>query len=82
MAGKFFSIEVFDDNRREYGGGLHKFEPNDLNRAGVIDLEAVDSSTERLILRAYGDYRESVLRSEPDARALKTMNDIFSSILT
>lgn len=75
------SKEVLNDNRREYGGGLHKFEPNDLNRAKVLDLEAVEAQTERRILSAYRSYRESVLRSEANACALKTLNDIFSSIL-
>lgn len=76
------SKEVLNDNRREYGGGLHKFEPNDLNSAKVIDLEAVDSETEHLILKSYRSYRESSLRSEPEACQLETLNDIFSSILT
>jgi adenine-specific DNA-methyltransferase len=73
--------EIFDDNRREYGGGLNKFEPNDLNDARVVDLDAVDGVTESAIGEAYKIYRGSVLRSEPDARALKRLNDLFSEIL-
>ena len=27
------SKDIFNDNRREYGNGLHKFEPNDINKS-------------------------------------------------
>ena len=75
------SKEIFNDNRREYGGGLNKFEPNDLNKAKVVDLEVIDSKTESLIRVAYESYRESVLFSEPNVGALNVLNDTFSSIL-
>lgn len=75
------SKEILNDNRREYGGGLNKFEPNDLNKAKVVDLDVIDSKTEYLIQKAYESYRESVLCSEPNVNALKVLNDTFSSIL-
>jgi len=75
------SKEILNDNRREYGGGLNKFEPNDLNKAKVVDLEVIDSKTERLIRDAYESYRESVLCSQPNVDALMVLNDAFSSIL-
>ena len=75
------SKEILNDNRREYGGGLNKFEPNDLNKARVIDLDVIDIQTEQLIQNAYEDYRESILSSQSNIGALKTLNDIFSSIL-
>jgi adenine-specific DNA-methyltransferase len=30
--------QIFDDNSREYGNGLQKFEPNDLNKGKMLDL--------------------------------------------
>ena len=75
------SKEILNDERREYGGGLNKFEPNDLNKAKVIDLEVIDPGTGQHIEKVYKRYRESILRSQPDIEALKTLNDIFSSIL-
>ena len=75
------SKEILNDDRREYGGGLNKFEPNDLNKAKVIDLEVIDPEAGQLIKKVYKRYRESTLRSQPDIEALKTLNDIFSSIL-
>jgi adenine-specific DNA-methyltransferase len=74
--------EIFDDNRREYGGGLNKFEPNDLNGARVVDLDAIDGTTESAIREVYEIYRRSVLRSEPDAKALERLNALFSELLT
>lgn len=73
--------EIFKDSCREYGGGLNKFEPNDLNGASVVNLDAVDSGTARLVRRIYRDYRESVTGSRPDATALAKLDDIFLNIL-
>jgi adenine-specific DNA-methyltransferase len=75
------SREILNDNRREYGGGLNKFEPNDLNKARVINLEVINPNADRLIQEAYESYRTSVLRSQPDADALEKLNSIFSAIV-
>lgn len=74
--------EILNDNRREYGGGLNKFEPNDLNDARVVDLDAIDPAAESSIREVYEIYRRSVLRAEPDAEALKRLNALFSEIVT
>jgi adenine-specific DNA-methyltransferase len=37
--------EIFSDNRREYGNGLQKFEPNDLNKAMMLDLTRLRAET-------------------------------------
>ena len=75
------SKEILNNNKREYGGGLNKFEPNDLNKAKVVDLDVIDPKTECLIQNAYESYRDSVLYSKPNISILKTLNDTFSSIL-
>lgn len=70
------SKKVIDDNRREYGNGLNKFEPNDLNKAKVINLEVIDSKSEQQISELYQNYRVSespALKSE----ILKNLEDIF-----
>ena len=73
--------KIFKDSCREYGGGLNKFEPNDLNGASVVNLDAVDSATGRLVRQIYRDYRASVTGSRPDAGALAKLDDIFLNIL-
>jgi adenine-specific DNA-methyltransferase len=75
------SKEIINDNRREYGGGLNKFEPNDLNKSSVINLEVIDSKTEGLIREAYESYRASVLSLQPDVKALGKLNSLFLAVL-
>jgi adenine-specific DNA-methyltransferase len=33
--------QIFEDNCREYGNGLQKFEPNDINKGKMLDLEII-----------------------------------------
>jgi adenine-specific DNA-methyltransferase len=70
---------IFEDNRREYGNGLQKFEPNDLNNAMMLDLSLIDCDTENKIVEIYRKYRETILNSAPDETLLENINDIFRS---
>lgn len=70
---------IFEDNRREYGNGLQKFEPNDINKSMILDLSLLDKVTENKILKLYYQYRESVLNSTPDVTYLNLINEIFKS---
>ena len=45
--------EIFLDNSRQYGNGLIKFEPNDLNRGKVVDFRLLSNEEKRFILEAY-----------------------------
>ncbi len=45
--------EIFNDNRREYGDGLKKFEPNDLNKAKMVNLSLLTESENDEILKLY-----------------------------
>lgn len=42
--------EIFLDNCRQYGNGLIKFEPNDLNRGYVADLRLLSEKEKEIIL--------------------------------
>lgn len=75
------SKEIFSDNRREYGGGLEKFEPNDLNNSMVIDLNKINQYTQKEILSIYHDYRNSVLLNKPDISLLYKLNKIFKDFM-
>ncbi|HEX6290190.1 MAG TPA: hypothetical protein VFZ66_13435, partial [Herpetosiphonaceae bacterium] len=75
------SREICNDDRREYGGGLKKFEPNDLNQAKALDLEIIDPHTENMIVHVYNEYRASVLRHRPDRRLHEKLNDLFFRLL-
>ncbi|MCX8055761.1 MAG: N-6 DNA methylase [Ignavibacteria bacterium] len=71
--------EMFEDNRREYGDGLQKFEPNDLNKAMMLDLTLLDKKTENKIIELYKKYRETAINKSPDKSLLVEINDIFKN---
>lgn len=56
--------EIFNDNRREYGNGLKKFEPNDLNKSKILDLSVLSEMKVYEILKLYSKFKQ-------------TYNDIF-----
>lgn len=45
--------DIFGDNSRQYGNGLVKFEPNDLNKGNVVDLRLLTTEEKVFVLRAY-----------------------------
>lgn len=51
--------DIFNDNRREYGNGLKKFEPNDLNHSKMLDLSILSQSKVENILDLYSKYRQT-----------------------
>ncbi len=73
--------EIFNDNRREYGDGLEKFEPNDLNSAKMIDLRAIPQDTSQEILAIYNLYRMGVIKNRPDVTLLESLNRLFYKLL-
>ena len=44
--------EIFLDNSRQYGNGLVKFEPNDLNKGNVVDLRILTEEEKVFVLQA------------------------------
>ncbi len=69
--------EIFEDNRREYGNGLQKFEPNDINKALMPDLSLLEKDIEYQILDLYEKYKKSVLEGLPDETLTELINGIF-----
>lgn len=51
--------EIFSDNRREYGNGLKKFEPNDLNKSKMLDLSKLSQKQIELILNLYSNFKNT-----------------------
>jgi len=47
---------IFEMNAREYGNGLSKFEPNDLNKAMMLDINALPENDKKEMLRLYDCY--------------------------
>lgn len=73
--------EIFEDSRREYGGGLRKFEPNDLNNAFVVDLEIIDKDKKENILHLFSKFRENEISGKGAAEVKNDLNEIFLDIL-
>ena len=71
------SISIFNDNRREYGNGLQKFEPNDLNKGLMLNLAILDSQTIRRILEIYNNYREADIAGFPKEDCIEQLDRIF-----
>lgn len=71
--------EIFEDNRREYGNGLQKFEPNDLNKAMMLDLTLLDKKTENKIIELYKKYRGTAIDKLPNDSFLTEINNIFKT---
>ncbi|MCU0351782.1 MAG: Eco57I restriction-modification methylase domain-containing protein [Flavobacterium sp.] len=74
------SKEIFNDNRREYGNGLQKFEPNDINKALMVDLDRIEKKDEENILELYHKYRQTALKKQPKEDLLEEINSIFVEI--
>ncbi len=71
------SKQIFGDNRREYGNGLQKFEPNDINKSFMLDLQCIDMKTEDKIIELYNRYRQSVINNYPEEFLVNEINKIF-----
>lgn len=74
------SRAIFNDNRREYGNGLQKFEPNDINKAMMVDLDKIEKDQEEEIISVYNEYRNTELSKNPDINLLQSLNATFESI--
>lgn len=72
---------IFNNNKREYGGGLEKFEPNDLNKSQVINLELINLETEIKIMNNYKQYRICTLNNKANRAYLEEINSIFLHLL-
>ena len=49
---------ILVDNSREYGDGLQKFEPNDVNKGMMLDLALLPETDKEEILTLYQQFRE------------------------
>ena len=74
------SKDIFNDNRREYGNGLQKFEPNDINKSLMVDIDRIEKKDEKMILELYHEYRKTALKKQPKEGLLEEINKIFIEI--
>ena len=69
--------QIFDENRREYGNGLKKFEPNDLNFGKILDISIITKQDKKRIL----DYLKQYKNGDMEAidKIDKIVHDYVSS---
>ncbi len=69
--------QIFNDNRREYGNGLNKFEPNDLNNALMLDLSLLSKENITKINKLYNKYRESIFNDKEDVSYIEKIDELL-----
>jgi adenine-specific DNA-methyltransferase len=69
--------EIFSDDRREYGNGLNKFEPNDINKAMMLDLTKLSENGRNKILEIYDQFK-----STEDSQLIEKMDNTFRNEFT
>ncbi len=61
--------EIIRHERREYGAGLEKLEPGDINKSLIPDLDAIPEGRRKEILGAYAGWRAAALAGDSSALA-------------
>ena len=69
---------ILAQNRREYGNGLHKFEPNDLKQGLVIDITRIPENIRSQGLELYGLFVKAQRDGENPADYLTQLDEFFS----
>lgn len=66
--------EIFLDNSRQYGNGLVKFEPNDLNKGMVVDFRCLSDKEKQFVLKVY---RNLSLEGGAQQESIALLDDFF-----
>ena len=64
--------------KREYGGGLDKFEPNDINNAKMLDILTISDEDKCQILSLYNQIRDM---QNNFSIIIENLNNIFISYM-
>jgi adenine-specific DNA-methyltransferase len=70
--------QIFDDNSRQYGNGLQKFEPNDLNKGMMLDLGLLDKQPVDKILKLYMEYKNLILENKSGEEIINKIDKILT----
>lgn len=65
--------EIFIDNSRQYGNGLVKFEPNDLNKGKIVDLSLLNTEESSFVKDVY----EFIKNTQKNNDGILLLNDFF-----
>lgn len=76
--------EILMKNQRVYGGGLSKFEPNDLNNGLMLDIDCLPDIEKEKIVELFQQYRKVSLSGESNSKQVSDkilfqINEIFKN---
>lgn len=76
--------EILMKNQRIYGGGLSKFEPNDLNNGLMLDIDCLPDIEKKKIVELFQQYRQVSLSGKANSKQvsdkiLSQINKIFKN---
>ena len=72
---------ILAQNRREYGNGLHKFEPNDLNHALVLDITRAPEAIRNRGLDLYSSSVFAARDKINSSNLIEQLDELFSHFL-
>ncbi|MCX7995996.1 MAG: transcriptional repressor LexA [candidate division WOR-3 bacterium] len=73
--------KILGAEKREYGNGLEKFEPNDINKGLIIDFERLSLESISKIENVYKEWRKSAIEKQDDTKYRAKLDDIFRDLL-
>lgn len=73
--------DVIMENGRDYGDGLGKLEPGDLNAAMVVDFDGFPDETVVDILEIYHGYKKKVINGENATDELERLDKIYKGMV-
>ncbi len=75
--------QIFEDNRREYGNGLKKFEPNDINHSLILNIFDINESDTNFIISCLEEYENSIYKNFVDSeKFLNKINNTFLELFS
>lgn len=71
------SIYMLDSYRREYGNGLKKFEPNDINHSMMMDIYSLPEEIKKRLIKLGDVFLEANKEGDKSQDILEAITDIF-----